>query len=149
MHISHRSSTAVIIIASVLTAALTVNVVNFLYGKPRSKPIQAVELVNVKILEACRELDINGQSRPWWLIEVEDGQRCYIHNYLGKPGDSFVIWSDKLEGYRRVAPDGIQLSPVASAHAEAPAKDDLPKVVITGVPPIVTQHPAHANGEGK
>jgi hypothetical protein len=147
MRFSKRFATIACIVTAVLMLALCFNLAGYVNHRRPAKPLQAVDLVKVKILEQCHEDTGDGKTRPWWLIEVDDGQRCYIHNYLGKPGDQFSIWSDKLEGYHRLPQDGIQLPPVASAHAEAPA--ELPKVVITGVPPIYEPKPSDPPREKK
>ena len=98
--------------------------------QPKASAPITNKLVKVKVLEECQKED----HSPWWLLETEDGQRCYVEYYVGKPNDKFALWSNKLQGYRlqpsdqepKITPPIIL--PPRPVVAEV-AKQEPPKVI--------------------
>ena len=121
----------VCILAGVIGLATGCNLAWLMAPKPNPQAVAVTtdnKLVKVTILERLTGEDGN----HWWLLETEDGQRGYVDYYVGKPGDKFALWSDKIGGYRLRPSNLDPISPIvlpklAVASPEAPARLEIPK----------------------
>ena len=82
-----------------LTIVVTFFLVAFVpvyVGTRFNKPTRPVGLVKVKIVDSC----VAPEGYEWYLLQAEDGQRCWARHYRGKVGDEYYSWPEDIQSYR-------------------------------------------------